>query len=84
MTHHADYPDAEDPKQVGEHSVVAKAGGGLVWDEVLEYRVWCHPACGVLDSEDGGVVTLAGKPGDDLAPGTLNSMLKRAGLKQKE
>ena len=28
-----------------------------------------------------GVVTLPGKPGDDLAPGTLNSVLKQAGLK---
>jgi predicted RNA binding protein YcfA (HicA-like mRNA interferase family) len=28
-----------------------------------------------------GLVTLAGKPGDDLAPGTKNSMLKQAGLK---
>ena len=31
-----------------------------------------------------GVVTLAGKPGDDLAPGTMNSVLKQAGLKDKE
>jgi predicted RNA binding protein YcfA (HicA-like mRNA interferase family) len=29
-----------------------------------------------------GLVTVAGKPGDDLAPGTLNSVLKHAGLKQ--
>lgn len=28
-----------------------------------------------------GVVTLPGKPSDDLAPGTLNSVLKQAGLK---
>ena len=28
-----------------------------------------------------GLVTVAGKPGDDIAPGTLNSMLKQAGLK---
>lgn len=28
-----------------------------------------------------GRVTVAGKPGDDLAPGTLNSILKQAGLK---
>ena len=28
-----------------------------------------------------GLVTLAGKPRDDLAPGTLNSVLKQAGLK---
>jgi predicted RNA binding protein YcfA (HicA-like mRNA interferase family) len=28
-----------------------------------------------------GVVTLPGKPNDDLAPGTLASVLKQAGLK---
>jgi predicted RNA binding protein YcfA (HicA-like mRNA interferase family) len=28
-----------------------------------------------------GVVTIPGKPGDDLAPGTLNSVFKQAGLK---
>jgi predicted RNA binding protein YcfA (HicA-like mRNA interferase family) len=29
-----------------------------------------------------GRVTVPGKPGDDLAPGTLNSILKQAGLKK--
>lgn len=28
-----------------------------------------------------GLVTLPGKPNDDLAPGTLKSILKQAGLK---
>lgn len=28
-----------------------------------------------------GLVTVAGKPSDDLAKGTLNSILKQAGLK---
>ncbi|HEY6327961.1 MAG TPA: type II toxin-antitoxin system HicA family toxin [Blastocatellia bacterium] len=28
-----------------------------------------------------GRVTVPGKPGDDLPPGTLNSILKQAGLK---
>lgn len=28
-----------------------------------------------------GVVTVPGKPSDELAPGTLNSILKQAGLK---
>jgi predicted RNA binding protein YcfA (HicA-like mRNA interferase family) len=28
-----------------------------------------------------GLVTVPGKPGDDLAPGTQNSILKQAGLK---
>ena len=30
-----------------------------------------------------GRVTVAGKPSDDLAPGTLNSILKQAGLKER-
>lgn len=29
-----------------------------------------------------GRVTVAGKPSDDLAPGTANSILKQAGLKE--
>jgi predicted RNA binding protein YcfA (HicA-like mRNA interferase family) len=29
-----------------------------------------------------GRVTVPGKPSDDLAPGTLNSILKQAGLKE--
>ncbi|MEE8261998.1 MAG: type II toxin-antitoxin system HicA family toxin [Gammaproteobacteria bacterium] len=30
-----------------------------------------------------GRVTVPGKPSDDLAPGTLNSILKQAGLKSE-
>lgn len=30
-----------------------------------------------------GRVTVAGKAGDDLAPGTLNSILKQSGLKDR-
>lgn len=29
-----------------------------------------------------GRVTVAGKPSDDLAPGTLNSIVKQSGLKE--
>ena len=47
------YPDAVDPTLVGTYSSLAKAGGGYVWDEVLEYRVWCHPERGSADLEDG-------------------------------
>jgi putative acetyltransferase len=34
---------------VGKYPAVASAGGGYVWDEVLEYRVWCHPKDGSDD-----------------------------------
>src|SRR6476661_2414227 len=47
------YPDAEDPSKVGEYSPLTGAGGGYVWDAVLEYRVWCHPERGAPDEEDG-------------------------------
>ncbi len=30
-----------------------------------------------------GRVTVAGKPSEDLAPGTLNSILKQSGLKEQ-
>ena len=29
-----------------------------------------------------GLVTIAGKPSDDLAPGTLNSIFKQAGIRR--
>ena len=32
--------------------------------------------------EKPGLVTVPGKPGDDLAPGTYDSILKQAGLKR--
>ncbi len=36
------YPTAVDPQRVGKYPALAGAGGGYVWDEVLEYRVWCR------------------------------------------
>ena len=47
------YPTAVDPKKVETYRALAKAGGGFVWDEVLEYRVWCHPERGAPDLHDG-------------------------------
>lgn len=49
----SNYPKVKDPSLVGEYSALAKAGGGYVWDDVLEYRVWCHPHDGAPDTEDG-------------------------------
>ena len=37
------YPVAIDKDKVGEYSSLSKSGGGLFYDDVLEYRVWCHP-----------------------------------------
>ena len=47
------YPAVLAPDLVGTYDAAAKAGGGYVWDEVLEYRVWCHPERGAPDEEDG-------------------------------
>jgi hypothetical protein len=47
------YPDAVDASLVGTYPASAKAGGGFVWDAVLEYRVWCHPERGAPDEADG-------------------------------
>jgi putative acetyltransferase len=47
------YPDAVDSEKVGSYPALACAGGGFVWDEVLEYRVWCHPEDGAPDDDDG-------------------------------
>jgi len=46
------------------------------WTEVARrgsHRQFRHP-------HKSGRVTVAGKPSDDLAPGTLKSILKQAGL----
>lgn len=47
------YPDVVDPSLVGTYSSLAKAGGGYVWDDVLEYRVWLHPERGAPDEKEG-------------------------------
>jgi predicted RNA binding protein YcfA (HicA-like mRNA interferase family) len=41
------------------------------------HRQYKHPA-------KLGRVTIAGHPGHDMAPGTLNSVLKQAGLKERK
>lgn len=47
------YPTVVDPQKIGQYPADAGAGGGYVWDEVLEYRVWCHPERGAPDEFDG-------------------------------
>lgn len=49
------------------------------WVEIARrgsHRQFKHPG-------KPGRVTVAGKPSDDLAPGTLKSILKQAGLKHE-
>ena len=51
------YPAVVDPALVGTYSPLANSGAEFVWDEVLEYRVWCHPERGAPPQGD--------EPGDD-------------------
>ena len=53
MKKRARFPRAVDPARVGKYRTSCYAGGGLVWDAVLEYRVWCHPERGAPDKADG-------------------------------
>ena len=46
-------PPVRDESLVGTYPALAKSGGGFVWDDVLEYRVWCHPEHGAPDDGDG-------------------------------
>lgn len=47
------YPLAIDESMVGEYPALVKSGAGYFYDDVLEYRVWCHPERGVLDEYEG-------------------------------
>ena len=47
-----EYPKVKDLALVGEYPGLVKSGGGYVWDEVLEYRVWCHPLVTTPDIEE--------------------------------
>ncbi len=48
-----EYPPVLDESLVGSYPARAGAGGGYVWDAVLEYRVWCHPERGAPDLAEG-------------------------------
>ncbi len=53
MTDTSKFPPVVDEELVGSYPALAKAGGGYVWDAVLEYRVWCHPENAAPDEFDG-------------------------------
>ena len=50
-------------------------GGWYIVRTRSSHRQFHHPS-------KPGTVTVAGKPGVDVPPGTLNSILKQAGLKE--
>ncbi len=53
MRKQARFPRAFDPERVGKYPASCHAGGGFVWDAVLEYRVWLHPERGAQDKAQG-------------------------------
>ena len=53
MSDRSAFPAVKDPRLVGANPARANAGGGFVWDAVLEYRVWCHPERGAPDVDNG-------------------------------
>jgi len=53
MSELVNFPAVKDPDLVGTYPALADAGGGFVWDAVLEYRVWCHPERGAPDEAEG-------------------------------
>lgn len=61
------YPPVRDPKQVGTYPAAVAAGGGYVWDDVLEYRVWYadspSDAYEAFASYDEALVFSRAKPG---------------------
>ncbi len=60
--------------KVGEVLRVLRDAGWYLITTRGSHRQFKHPT-------KSGRVTVSGKPSDDLAPGTLNRILKRAGLK---
>ncbi len=61
--------------KVGDILVMLRNDGWMLVATRGSHRQFKHPS-------KSGRVTVAGKPSDDLAPGTLNSILKQAGLKE--
>jgi len=52
-----DPPDAVDPSRVGDYDALVYAGGGMFFDEILEYRVWVHVHGGHSTYHFGHAVT---------------------------
>lgn len=63
------------PMKVRDMLTLLKNDGWYLVATKGSHRQFKHPT-------KVGRVTVSGKPGDDLPPGTLNSVLKQAGLKK--
>jgi predicted RNA binding protein YcfA (HicA-like mRNA interferase family) len=64
------------PTKVRDALRLIQADGWYLAATRGSHRQFLHPS-------KPGRVTVAGKPSDDLAPGTFNSILKQASLKDK-
>lgn len=60
--------------KVREAIRLIEAGGWYLVRTKYSHRQFKHP-------NKNGLVTVPGHPGDDPAPGTVNSIVKQAGLK---
>jgi predicted RNA binding protein YcfA (HicA-like mRNA interferase family) len=63
--------------KVREITKLVEADGWYLVATRGSHRQYRHPT-------KSGRVTIAGRSSDDLAPGTLNSILKQAGLKESK
>jgi predicted RNA binding protein YcfA (HicA-like mRNA interferase family) len=61
--------------KVGEAIRLLERDGWILVATRGSHRQYKHPV-------KSGRVTVAGRPSEDLAPGTLNSILKQSGLKE--
>ena len=67
MTDSRTFPPAVDAALVGTYSALTKSGGGYFYDDVLEYRVWCHPAADAPEGEGDDYYYAFADYGDALA-----------------
>ncbi|MFY9629978.1 MAG: type II toxin-antitoxin system HicA family toxin [Candidatus Cybelea sp.] len=63
------------PKTIREAIRLVETDGWRLRRQKGSHRQFAHPT-------KPGLVTIAGKEGQDLDPGTYNSILKQAGLKR--
>ena len=63
------------PVKVTELLAMLQAGGWELVRQKGSHRQFHHPS-------KSGTVTVSGKPSVEVPPGTLNSVLKQAGLKK--
>ena len=63
------------PVKVKELLTMVQADGWLLVRQKGSHRQFHHPS-------KSGTVTVSGKPSVEVPPGTLNSVLKQAGLKK--